>query len=250
MKNFNFLENYESIKRWEKDPTSLLKFEKNQEIINNFTQLDPKKLLLLIKKNKILILPPLSVLGMTFLVFSATLLPKINIQLSKRQVNDFDIKFSKLQEINSDIESSSNLLQKYLPTFEVSSPILLFSYFLQISIPEDVFISDYALDNKNFIINASSDNINSINKFINLINELPLTMKNTLSVKKLINNSSVPNNQNFQPSQNLGNINIEISGGLNIISLEEKNDLYKKTYNFGEVRKLEQLINLINTFKL
>ena len=70
-----------------------------------------------------------------------------------------------------------------MPTYEVKSPVLLFSYFLQISVPEDVFISDYSLDNKNFMINASSDSIESINKFINLINELPLVMKNTLSVK-------------------------------------------------------------------
>ena len=250
MKQFNFVENYNSLKKWEKDVSLSPRKENKQELANGLKNLNPQKVLVVIKNNKILTLAPLSVLGMTFFVFTASLIPKFNISLLGKKVKDFDSKYSKLEQVNNEIESKSNFLQKYMPTYEVKSPVLLFSYFLQISVPEDVFISDYSLDNKNFMINASSDNLDSINKFINLINELPLVMENTLSVKKLINNSNAQNNQNFQQIQNLGDINLEISGGLNIMSFDEKLELYKKTYNFGEVRKLEQFINLINTFKL
>jgi len=250
MKKFNFVENYNSLKKWEKDPSSPLELEKKKELVDNLKNLNFQKVLIEIKKNKILTLAPLSVLGITSFVFAASLIPKLNISILNKRAKEFDSKYSQLEETNNNIQSKSEFLQKYKPTYEIKSPVLLFSYFLQISVPEDVFISDYALDNKNFLINASSDNLDSINKFINLINQLPIVMENTLSVKKLINNANAQNNQNFQQIQNLGNINIEISGGLKIISFEEKLELYKKTYNFGEVRKLEQFINLINTFKL
>ena len=79
---------------------------------------------------------------------------------------------------------------------------------------------------------------------------MPIIEKNSLEVKKLVNSSVQPNNQSFQQAPNLGNINLEITGNLSNLSIEESLKFLKEIYNFGEVRKLEQLSNLINTFEL
>ena len=79
--------------------------------------------------------------------------------------------------------SQMRMKKKYIPSFNIKSPVLLFSYFLQTSIPEELSISDYSLSNKFFIINASSNNIEKINIFINLINQMPIIEKNSLQVK-------------------------------------------------------------------
>ena len=78
---------------------------------------------------------------------------------------------------------------------------------------------------------------------------MPLIEKNSLKVKKLIDNSSQANQSNQQVS-NLGNISLEIEGDLKLMKLEEKIKYLKEVYNFGEVRKIEQLLNLINTYKI
>ena len=151
---------------------------------------------------------------------------------------------------NNQIESTAKEIKTYIPSFNIKSPVLLFSYFLQSSIPDEVTISDYSLNNQFFIINASSNNIEKINIFINLINQMPIIERNSLEVKKLVNSSTQQNNSSSQQTTNLGNINLEIRGNLAIISIEERLKYLKEIYNFGVTRKLEQLLNLINTFKL
>ena len=252
MNNFNFVSNYPSLKKWERE--SLFQDEFNNKDsskkFNKFS-ITPDILLETIKTQKFLLIPPLSVLSLTLIIFIISLYPRLNVMRLSNKNNKFENLYSEIKDTNESINQTSNYLSKFINTYNIKSPVLLFSYFLQESVPEDVIISDYSVDNNNFIVNASSNDLDSINKFINLINQLPLTMRNSLQVKKLINNVNNPNNiQSFQQTSSLGNINVEIIGGLNLISLEEKLKLYKNIYNFGEVRKIEQFLNLINTFKI
>ena len=250
MNKFNFLENYDSLKKWEKLSSNLFLENDLERKDSNFSIINISKIKSSIKSNKILILPPLSILGLTFLVFFFSIIPRFNIWRLANRSMTFDDKYFELEDANNQIESNANEIKKYIPSFNIKSPVLLFSYFLQTSIPEELSISDYSLSNKFFIINASSNNIEKINIFINLINQMPIIEKNSLEVKKLVNSSVQPNNQSFQQAPNLGNINLEITGNLSNLSIEESLKFLKEIYNFGEVRKLEQLSNLINTFEL
>lgn len=249
MENFNFLDNYSSLKRWEKGNASIELEDKSNEQIFNISSFSKDKIQLLFKKNKYLLIPPLSILSMTFAIFTLSIIPRLNSWRLTNRVNLFDSKFLELQNTNNQIRSLSKSISNHIPTFDIKSPILLFSFFLQNSLPEEVSVSDYSLDNRSFIINASSNDIDKLNIFINSINQIPLIEKNSLKVKKLVDNS-LQSNQSNQQASNLGNISLEIEGNLNLMNLEEKIKYLKEVYNFGEARKIEQLLNLINTFKI
>ena len=249
MENFNFLDNYSSLKRWEKSSASV-EFEENvNESYFNISNFTIDKIELIFRNNKYLLIPPLSIMGMTFAIFAISIIPRLNSWRLTNKVISFDSKYIELQDANNKIKSISKSISNHIPTFDIKSPVLLFSYFLQNALPEEVSVSDYSIDNRTFVINASSNDIDKLNIFINLINQMPLIENNSLKVKKLIDNSSQGNQSNQQVS-NLGNINLELEGNLNLMKLEEKIKYLKEVYNFGEVRKIEQLLDLINTFKI
>ena len=250
MNNFNYLDNYSSLQRWEKDLNKISTENNLKETNFNLSNININKIKSLIKKNKFLLIPPLSIIGLTFIVFVVSIFPRLNVWRLSSRVNLFNAKYMELEESNNQIVLISNSLSKHLPTFDIKSPVLLFSHFIQTSIPEEVSISDYSLDNKRFIINASSDDIEKINLFINTINQIPLVEKDSLQVKKLVDSSASQSNQSTLQTSNLGKIVLEINGNLSRMSFEEKIKYQQQIYNFGEVRKLEQLLNLINTFKL
>ena len=45
------------------------------------------------------------------------------ISSQDKKVKDFDSKYSELEKINNDIESKSNFLQKFIPTYEIKWPV-------------------------------------------------------------------------------------------------------------------------------
>lgn len=249
MENFNFLDNYSSLKKWEKIDSNIELEDNSNESYLNISNFRKDKIVLLFKNNKYLLIPPLSIMGMTFAIFAISIIPRLNSWRLTNKVILFDSKYIELQDANNQIKSISKSISNHIPTFDIKSPVLLFSYFLQNALPEEVSVIDYSIDNRTFVINASSNDIDKLNVFINAINQMPLTEKNSLKVKKLIDNSSQGNQSNQQVS-NLGNINLELEGNLNLMKLEEKIKYLKEVYNFGEVRKIEQLVNLINTFKI
>ena len=250
MSRFNFLENYDSLKIWENKISNLPIDSTAKNKYLDISKINVSIIKNSIKDNKFFLIPPLSILGMTLIIFFLSILPKLNIWRLTNKSISFDNNYLELENNNNQIESTANEIKTYIPSFNIKSPVLLFSYFLQSSIPDEVTILDYSLNNQFFVINASSNNIEKINIFINLINQMPIIERNSLEVKKLVNSSTQQNNASSQQTTNLGNINLEIRGNLAIISIEERLKYLKEIYNFGEARKLEQLLNLINTFKL
>ena len=90
MSRFNFVENYDSLKIWENKVSNLPVVNTSKE-----KYLDTSKINILIIKNSIkdnknLLIPPLSILGITLLVFLLSILPKLNIWRLTNKSISFD----------------------------------------------------------------------------------------------------------------------------------------------------------------
>ena len=78
MENFNFLDNYSSLKRWEKS-NAKIEFEDNlNESYFNTSNFTKEKIEFIFRNNKYLLIPPLSIMGMTFAIFAISIIPRLN----------------------------------------------------------------------------------------------------------------------------------------------------------------------------
>ena len=73
------------------------------------------------------------------------------------------------------------------------SPVYLFGFLLQESLPKNIQLLDYLVDNSAFKLNANSSDLVSANKFISLLLENKLIDKESIKINRIINQSS--NNQ-------------------------------------------------------
>ena len=101
MNKFNFLENYDSLKKWEKVSLNLIVENDAKGKDFNLSIIKISKIKSLIKNNKTFILPPLSILGLTFLIFSFSILPRFNIWRLTNKSITFDDKYFELENTNN-----------------------------------------------------------------------------------------------------------------------------------------------------
>ncbi len=250
---FNFADNFPSLNKWKRNVRNKYTNTNDQTLSENkfLLGLNYKLLSDFSKKQKSLYIPPLLIVASTLLIIIISIIPRVRIARLSPNHEIFNYKYNELQEINNKLKYFANELINLKPIHTDEAPTVLFAYFLQQSIPTDVKLSDYALNEKAFSINASSDNLNSLNEFISLLDKSMLVKEGTLSVKKLIKQS--PANNTFQQSNyntNSHNSFLEISGNLNEIDLEDKLKMYKETFNFGKTVKLESYLKALSLFKL
>ncbi len=249
MTTFNFADNFPTLKRWEKHISkkdSNDQFDSDRNLLLNINY---KLIFNLISKQKSLYIPPLVIFSITLLITSITLIPRMRISSLRENHDSFNLKYQELESLNNELMLYSNELKSLLPFESIDSPSVLFAHYLQQTVPIDVRLSNYALDAKAFVINASSNDINSLNDFISLLNKSLLVKEGSLKVKRLIKQSKT---NTFQQS-NINNPHtsfLEISGELNHINLEKKLSMYKDTYNFGKINKLDIYLKAIKSFEL
>ncbi len=250
MTDYNFAKNYENIKEWEfKNQSASSKFAKNYvDQISDLIKSYPS-LISLIRTKKILFVPTLSVLTGVVIVEIVSLVPMINIKRLESKHFEYEDKVNALNEINLDRENKFTMLKKHTSLLSNPSPSYLFGYYLQESLPKNVQLLDYIVDNSGFKLNANSSDLVSTNKFISLLLENKLIDKESIKINRIINQSS--NNQSSFSEQAfpLDSVSIEISGKILHLPLKERIESSKLSNDLGSFKKLNNYFELLELIR-
>ena len=251
MTDYNFAKNYENIKLWKfKEQTIDYSVENNIfDQLLNILKSYPETFLLL-KSKKILYLPTSFVLAAVGLVEIASLIPIINIKRLENTHFEYEEKVNALNELNKDREEKYNLLKDHSSLLSNPSPSYLFGFYLQKSIPENVQLTNYIVDNSGFRIDAISSDLLSVNKLISLLMENKLIDNKSLKINQIINQVN-----NYEPSM-IGNssrpidsISIEISGNLVYLPLEDRIKSHKASDDYGNLEKYTNFYDLLELIR-
>jgi len=249
MTDYNFAKNYENIKSWEfKKQDSLKPSPENfLEELTNFIKNYPK-LFLFLKKEKIIYLPTLFVLTGVSIIEIISIFPILNIQRLESTHFEYEDKVNALSEINRTREEKFKNLKEYSSLLSNPSPSYLFGYYLQESIPNNVQLIYYIVDNSGFILSANSNNLVSANKFISLLLDNKLVNNDSIEIKRIIN--QVNNEDSSEQQINIADsISIEISGKLNHFSLIDRIKSYKESEDNGNLKKLSDYFQLLELIR-
>ena len=250
MTDYNFAKNYENIKDWEFKNQSVSK-KVAENYVDQFLDLIKSypNLILLIKTQKILFVPTLFVLAGVVFVEIVSLVPTINIKRLESKHFEYEDKVNALNEINLDRENKFAILKKHSSLLSNPSPSYLFGFYLQESLPKNVQLLDYLVDNSGFKINANISDLVSTNKFISLLLENKLIDKESIKINRIINLSS--NNQSSFSEQAFpgDSIAIEISGKILHLPLKERIESSKSSNDLGNFKKLSNYFDLLELIR-
>ncbi len=242
MIKYNFIKNYQDIQLWEKDPNKI--DSKNKSLSNK------KEIFILFKeflrKEKIFYVPSLSAIGIT-LIFNLIGLPSyLNTLRLESKHQNFVFNFEEFKNTQSLIKEKITDLENYYQLYVLGSPTYTFSFFLQQTIPKNVQVSELTLDKDGFQMNVQAYKIETINEFIDDLLTWPIIKNDTIKVRNIIK-------QQIQAQPLSRNTNelfiVEISGKNNIVGISEKLPIFKKSYNYGLINKIEKYINLTDITK-
>ena len=249
MKNYNFAENYENLNLWvfsdEKTPD-----ESKTSFKDKFILLlkDPNTYTIL-KENKILYLPTLIILGLTLIVETSSLLPIINIKRLEKTHLQYEDSVNLLNSINKEREEKFDILKDHTSLLSNPAPTYLFAFYLLETMPRDVQIVDYTVDNIGFKLNVISNDSISAKKLIALLIDNKLINKESIKINRLVSQSNQLEQEMTSKNIPTESIILEISGKLNQFSLNERIESQKSSGNHGFYRKLDLYHSLIKLLK-
>ena len=250
MTDYNFAKNYENIKDWELKikPVSDTLSENYTDQFLNLIRSYPN-LISLLKTKKILYLPTLFVLAGVIIIEVVSLVPTINIKLLESKHFEYEDKVNALNAINTDRENKLAILKKHSTLLTNPSPAYLFGFLLQESLPKNVQLLDYLVDNEGFKLNANSSDLISTNKFISLLLENKLIDRESIEINRIINQSS--NNESSFSEQvfPVDSVAIEISGKILQLPLNERIQSSKESDDLGKFKKLSDYSKLLELLR-
>ncbi|WP_320667397.1 hypothetical protein [Prochlorococcus sp. MIT 1307] len=231
--NYNFAFKNSKLRRWERPaPDNLL--------LSNASL--KKKIIYLyqfFRSNPELFYPPGLILIATVTIQIITFYPTNNISKLESQHQEY----TKVTRQLSGLDMRINTMKKHLNNIKVfysqSTPVYLFAFYLQNSIPQGVQLNNYFVSETGFDIRASAFGIEQINEMITLLVESPIISKNTLVIKKINTTDSDISNSTANT-----NVSVEIQGRILKLDLEKRKQLYKESLAHGLLRKLMRFNDL------
>lgn len=237
MIKYNFIKNYQDIQLWEKDLSK----------INSKDKSSGKKTALFIslkeflKKEKILYIPSLSAMSITILINLIGLPSYLNTLRLESKHQEFASNFEEYKNTQSSIKERITDLENYYQLYVLGSPAYTFSFFLQQNIPNDVQVSEFTLDKDGFQINVQAYEIETINNFIDSLLNWPTVKNESIKVRNIVKQQT---QEGPRSSSTKELFIVEISGKNNIVGISDKLPIFKKSYNYGLINKIEKYIKL------
>ena len=251
MKDYNFSNNYENVNSWsiEKDVITDSNEVKKVDSLLNLLSSYPN-LLNYLKSKKILYVPSLAVLAGVSIIEMISLISIINIKRLEAIHYEYEDKVNSLNDINRGRESNFKNLIQHTSLMSNPSPSYLFAFFLQETMPKNVQLVDYTVDNTGFKLSAISNDMNSTKKFISLLIENKIIDRNSLKINRLVSQSS--NMEQDGIRENISSnesIVLEVSGKLNQLSLRDRMQFHKESQNLGIYKKLSTYSKLLELLR-
>ncbi len=221
--NYNFAFKTSKLQRWKKPaPQNLLLSDssfltKLKYIYKKFTG------------NPELFYPSCVVVIITLLMQIAIIYPTSNIN----KLEDKHMEYIKVAKQLSRLKSKSKIMNKHLKNLSVfftqPTPVYLFAFYLQNSIPKGVQLNNYFVSNNGFEISASAYDIEPLNDMVTLLIESPIVNRESLIINR-INDTG--------PNKDIPTVILELEGNLLKLSLDKRERLYKESLAEGLLRKL------------
>lgn len=251
MSDYNFANNYKNIKVW-KYQIQQIDYSAENTIFDKFLNIlkSYPETFLLLKSKKILYLPTSFVLAAVGILEIISIVPIINIKRLENAHFEYEEKVNALNEINIDREEKFKILKDHSSLLTTPSPSYLFGYYLQKSIPKNVQLINYIVDNSGFRIEAISSDLGSANKLISLLMENKLIDNKSMKINQIINqggnSESSEIGDSFSP---LDSISISISGGLVYLPLKDRIQSHKESKDYGSLEKLNNFVELLELIR-
>ena len=218
---YNFALKYAVLKRWNpkvaEEKKAPISFDQNLNLIIKY-----------IKDNPIVFYPQIILFSSFIFIQLLSLYPKYIIYSLKPIHEEYDLTTQKINRINSKLNKFKKELKDLEPSFKSITPTYLFTFYLQNSIPIDLELQKYKLNNNHFFIKANSYSLKPINEMISLLIEIPIIDERSVEIKKI------------QRDNSNGTITVEITGKILKSSLAKKELLYKESLATGLLKKLSR----------
>ena len=249
MKNYNFAENYEDLNLWEFSNDKNLDRTKIPFKDKFILLLKDPKVFNILKENRILYMPTSIILLLTLIVETISLVPIINIKRLEKSHFQYEDSVNLLNSINKEREKKFTALKDHTSLLSNPAPTYLFAFYLLETMPRDVQIVDYTVDNKGFKLNVISNDSISAKKLIALLIDNKLINKDTIKINRLVSQSNQLEQEMTAKNIQNESIILEISGKLNQFSLNERIESQKSSGNHGFYRKLDLYQSLIKLLR-
>ena len=250
MTDYNFANNYENIKLWQYKKQTI-DYSAENNIFDQFLNIlkSYPETFLLLKSKKILYIPTSVILAAVGIVEIISIVPIINIKRLENIHFEYEEKVNALNELNKDREEKFNLLKNHSSLLSNPSPSYIFGYYLQKSIPKNVQLTYYIVDNSGFRIDAISNDLLSANKLISLLMENKLIDNKSLKIDKIVNQDNNSGSSMMNNSSPLDSISIKISGNLAYLPVKDRIQFYKVSDDNGNFEKLSNFVELLELIK-
>ncbi len=220
--NYNFAFKNSKLKRWERpEPKNILASEAslNKKIIYLYQ---------IFNKNSQVFYPPTLVLIASLSMQLIGIYPANKIQrLESKHIESVEV----TRRIST-LKSRLNTMRKHLKNINVfysqSTPVYLFAFYLQNSVPQGVQLYDYSISDNGFDIMASAYGIEPLNELITLLIESPVINKGSVAIKEI----------SREQGKGSSNVIVEINGKILKLNLEKRKRLYEESSAEGLLRKL------------
>ena len=216
---YNFAFKNSDLQRWEPNK---IKEKKSYPLKQRLS--DIRKF---IQNNPLLIYPHFTLVATVLIIQILNLYPSLVIKRLKPKHEEYVYVTDRIAKINRDIKKFKIELKNLKPNFTSITPTYLFTFYLQNSIPIDIQLSKYKLNNNSFFIEAKSYTLKAINEMISLIVESPIIDEKSVFIKKIKRDNEVN-----------GIYSVEITGKILKTNTESKEYLYSESGAFGLLEKL------------
>jgi len=225
--NYNFAFKNSKLKRWERPAprnllTSDISIKKKIIYINQ-----------IFKNNPEIFYPPIFILISTLAIQLSTIIPTNNIKRLQSQHREYTVLSQKISTLRSQLDIMKKHLNNISIFFTKPTPIYLFAFYLQNSIPQGVQLNDYSINENGFSIRASSYDIEPLNEMLTLIIESPIINKDSIEIKNISRTGTTANKTNP-----FSNVVLEVHGNILKLALKKRQKLYEESSAHGLLRKL------------
>jgi len=226
--NYNFAFKNSNLKRWKRPaPKNIL--TSDVDIKKKITYLYQ-----IFYRNPELFYPPILILIATIAVQISTIYPTKTINRLENTHKEYEGLTQKLSTLQSRMDMMKKHLNNMSVFFSKPTPVYLFAFYLQNSIPQGVQLSNYSISENGFSISASSFEIEPLNEMVTLLIESPIINKQSVKIKTITRENTTGNS----------NMRVEINGDVLKLSMLKREKLYNESNSYGLLRKLIRFNNM------
>ena len=218
---YNFAHNYKELQKWEPrgniESKKTTSFKEKIELLKKY-----------IKDNPLLFYPQFATIFLVIIIQILNLYPSFVLRRLKPKHEEYTFVAQRIKRIKTDIKKFKKELNDLKPNFTLITPTYLFTFYIQNSMPINIKLKKYKLNNNFFFLEAESYTLKAINEMITLLIESPIIDEKSVSIKRI----------KRKADNDDSTFSLEIAGKILKTNIDSKEYLYNESSAFGLLEKL------------